>query len=86
MRAGNTGVDPRQRVGKPLRVASDERLTELGLAGEVVMQGSAGKSELSGDIRIAEAVEATLSHALLGGIENPSSRPGLPSRTCQCHR
>ena len=47
-----------ERLREALGVASYERLAQLGLAGEVVVEAGLGEGELGGYVCVAEAVEA----------------------------
>ena len=59
-----------ERRGEALRVALDQRLAELGLPGEVVVQAGLGDAELVRDVGVAEAVEAARLHEPLGDVED----------------
>ncbi len=70
----DVGVDRCERVRETLRVASDERLAQLGLAGEVVVEAGLGEGQLGGHVRVAEAVEAADLDESFGGIEDARAR------------
>jgi hypothetical protein len=64
-------------LAAPSAVTGDERLAEVGLPGEVVMQGSFGDLQLGCDVGVAEAIEAADLDQPLGYVQDPRGRPGL---------
>ena len=64
-------VDTGQLGDEADRVALDERGAELGLAGEVIVEGRRRDPELGRDIGIAEPVEPPGLHQALGDVEDP---------------
>ena len=74
-------VDRGKRVGEALGVARDQRLAELGLAGEVVVEAGLGDRQLGGDVGVAEAVEAAHLDEPFGDVED-ARRAVSPSPPC----
>jgi len=72
------GVEGGQRPGEARGVAGDERFPELGLAGDVVVQGRLGDLQLGSDVGVAEAVEPAGLYQPLGSIKDPAEVPELP--------
>jgi hypothetical protein len=70
-----------ERRGEARRVALDQRLPELGLACEVVVQARLRDPELLGHVGVAEPVEPAELHQPFGHVEDLGRGPalGLPS-------
>ena len=68
------------------RVTLDERLAELGLALEVVMEGGPGDVELCGHVPVTEAVVAADLQHPFGHVEYPTRRPGTVRGALLRHR
>ena len=63
-----------------LEHVSDQRLAELGLAGEVVVEARLRDVEFLRNVRVAEPVEAADLHEPLGDVEDPRRGVGLSLR------
>jgi hypothetical protein len=73
-RVDRTGPDLCQGALETIRVSLDERLPELRLAREVIVQTRLGDLELGRDVRVAEAVESADLYEAFGGIQDPGRR------------
>src|ERR671923_1320132 len=70
-RVATGGVDSLECGGEAGGVALDERPAELRLAGKVVVQAGFGDAQLSGDVGVAEALEAAALDEPLRAVEDP---------------
>jgi AcrR family transcriptional regulator len=78
-------VDGGQRPGEPARVPGDQRQTEIGFPGKVVVQRRLGDTHLGGDVGVAEAVVAAYLKQDLSGLQDASDRPRVVSRRTGSH-
>jgi hypothetical protein len=70
-------------MGEAFGVACDECLTQPRLAREVVVETGLGDRQLGGNIRVAEAIEATDLNEPFGDIKDAGARvPRLPACAC----
>ena len=84
--ADRAGIEGHKRRGETRRIPTDQRLTELCFAREMIMQRGFGQMELGGHIRVAEAVEATALGKALGDIKNLGRGINVPMPTLARHR
>jgi len=79
-------VDLGERLCEPTRVPGDQRLSELGLAREVVVEARLRHGKLRGDVRVAEAVESPGLDEPLRDIEDVGRGIALRPTSLATHR
>ena len=85
-RVGPSAVSRFARAGhETAGVTGDERFTEGGLTGEVVVQGSFSDLQLGGDVGVAEAVEPADLDQPLGHVQDPRGRAGIIAHAPDSH-
>ena len=83
---GRGGIERRQRLAEPVGVAADERLAEVGLAGEVIVQRGLGDPEFGGDVGVAEPVEPAYLREALRDVQDLRCGVGVAAAACRCHQ